>query len=684
MVDRVVEVRWRDLAGRDAFQRIRARDAFEVQVREQVVRRLAERDDAGPPEAVGQAQAGEAAAQRIADEGREARRGLAVVEDVLPPQLVEQRDQVGSREDRGLAGLVEAEAAGEDRETRLDRLVEQVRFRVPELEDALAAAELRVERQRFAEPQEVVRGVAEADEAAGEAGHAAVQVDHVAAPLLDLQREIDEALARVARDHGIGLGPLRLDRIEVAQLVQAQHADVPQAGVEHVPFVEQELPPDHLVARGRIALELDAPDEELLAFVHGQVEVDLRRGLVLAEFEAGFGHEIDVAEFPVELLEVLHALAQLLDVEDGAFLHREDRAQHLVGHAEEFHVREAQLAALVALPFLDQEVDVGVLLGLVEEHRPGDQEGAPARGVAHVEVMLEHVRLEVAPLLVGVPQALLVLLELADVEGAREQALEHQAVGNPERLGVLHGPPGALAAEHVEAFEADLAHLDLRAFVDVEDDLHRRGRNLADFRRDDGVLAAPLAQQFAEDEGGAVDRRRIVPGLDREPDIAFLEAFQDVRQGRGLVAFVPDRADHAPLGHHEAHDLADLAVLDLEPQVVEIAGVPEHHEIPAQRLRVVQVPALGEDPGGKAVARNPARAAEHDFLDEGLALPALLRRLLDLVERGGLVRRFERNLLERRNRLLRLREQIRPRLGRLLAGRRAGSRVLRERGGGES
>ena len=237
MVDRVVKVGWRDLAGDDALQRVRPGHAFVVEVGEEVRGGLAEGDHARAPEAVSQAETREAPAQGIAEERREACGGLPVVEDVVLSELVEERDQVRAREDRGLASLVEAEAAREDGEAGLDGLVEQIGLGVSELQDALATAELGVERQRLAEAEEVVGGVSETDEATREPRDAAVEVDHVAAPLLDFERQVDQALAGVARDHRVGLGPFGLDRIEVAQLVEPQHADVPEAGVEHVALV---------------------------------------------------------------------------------------------------------------------------------------------------------------------------------------------------------------------------------------------------------------------------------------------------------------------------------------------------------------------------------------------------------------------------------------------------------------
>ena len=342
----------------------------------------------------------------------------------------------------------------------------------------------------------------------------------------------------------------------------------------------------------------------------------------------------------------------------------------MVRNSEQFDVREAQLAALVARAFLDEQVDVGMLLGLVEKHRPRDQEGTAAGRVADIEVVLEDVGPEIAALLVSVAQALLVFLELANVEGAREQVLQHEAARDAQRLRVLHRAAGRLAAHHVQALERDVAYLDLRAFIDVEDDLDRGGRDLTDFGPNLGVLATAFAQQLAQHVDRAIDGRGVVARLDRQPDVPLLEALQDVRERGGLVALVPDRADNTALRYEEADDLAGLAIFDFQAQVVEVTGIPQHHEVPPKGLRIVQVPALREDARRQAVARNATGAAKRHFLDDVFAWTALLRLLLlDVLERRRCLRLLEGDVLERRDRLLGLREEERGRL-------RAGSRGL--------
>ena len=62
-----------------------------------------------------------------------------------------------------------------------------------------------------------------------------------------------------------------------SKLVEAQQAVLPELGVVDRAFVEQQLAANHAVAGDGIALELDARDVELLAFV----DVDVHRDRLL-------------------------------------------------------------------------------------------------------------------------------------------------------------------------------------------------------------------------------------------------------------------------------------------------------------------------------------------------------------------------------------------------------------------
>ncbi len=104
-----------------------------------------------------------------------------------------------------------------------------------------------------------------------------------------------------------------------------QQAQLPQIAVVNLAFFQRQFAADNLVARRRIALEFDAPDEELLAFV----EIDAQADDLL--FVVGFGvrdrREIDVAESGIRLAQVVESFADGFRVEHVAILDLEERAQ---------------------------------------------------------------------------------------------------------------------------------------------------------------------------------------------------------------------------------------------------------------------------------------------------------------------------------------------------------------------
>ena len=119
--------------------------------------------------------------------------------------------------------------------------------------------------------------------------------------------------------------------------------------------------------------------------------------------------------------------------------------------------------------------------------------------------LVEHPRREIALRLVGVADALLVFFELGRIVSRGEDILEQDGVRDAVVVGVLHGANHIALAEGLVAHDGDLADFDLRTFVDVEDDLERRGRDLMHFRLDGGELAAALGQVFLNHHGGALD-----------------------------------------------------------------------------------------------------------------------------------------------------------------------------------
>ena len=83
--------------------------------------------------------------------------------------------------------------------------------------------------------------------------------------------------------------------------------------------------------------------------------------------------------------------------------------------------------------------------------------------------------------------------------------------------------------------------------------------------------------------------------------------------GAGII----DGADDAPLGDDE-RTISRWARVQLQADIVEAAGVPQHHEVAAQRLFVVKIARLGKDERFQKVSWECVGAAEF----EGLNHPA--------------------------------------------------------------
>src|SRR5262249_8774745 len=120
-----------------------------------------------------------------------------------------------AEEKRFLFSLVEIVAAAENRKAGGDRTIEEVGLGEAEHEAALQVAELRGERERFAEAEEVVGLIGQADEGAGQSADAALQADRLFAFFLQLEIEIDGAFFCVALDLD---GFVFFDALEVVEL----------------------------------------------------------------------------------------------------------------------------------------------------------------------------------------------------------------------------------------------------------------------------------------------------------------------------------------------------------------------------------------------------------------------------------------------------------------------------------
>src|SRR6476620_4610512 len=158
MIDGVVAERGNHLAGLDTLQRVWTANSLEVDVLKILLRRCRQRCDVRRIVTIRQAKPRKTQLlHRIADVSREAVSVRYVVEKVVLPQLIEQRDQVAAREQRYFTALVVIEAAGVNRKPGLHRFIEQVWFGESERNVSDPVSHLGIEAQRFAQAQEVIR-----------------------------------------------------------------------------------------------------------------------------------------------------------------------------------------------------------------------------------------------------------------------------------------------------------------------------------------------------------------------------------------------------------------------------------------------------------------------------------------------------------------------------------------------
>ena len=441
------------------------------------------------------------------------------------------------------------------REAGGDGTIEEIGLGETELETALQVAELRGEGERFAETEEIVGLIGEADEAAGKTADAALQADGLLAFFFQLEVEIDGAFLGVALDLD---GLVFFDALEIVELVEAEDADFPGALVEELAFVEKQFAANHFVASGGVAAEVDAADVVLLFLVEAHGDVDAFGGVV--DIGLRFGSEIDETVLAVDLGVILHGLADLGGGEDVAFLEGEDVFEGVDFEREGFvgvGADDFQRAHLVAFAFFDGDGDVdGFAVGAAGE---GNAE-AVALGVEIFEDGLADDYLEVAVVLIQAANAdFEVFVELLGVVGLGEDGDVGEPEGDGIRAVVTHRANDFAAAERVIAGEADVADFYLRSFFDLEDENDGvAGGDAFVLWRDFGVLVAVLAEEIFEDDFGFLDARGIELAFHGEADFLFLEAVENVGFGNGVNAVVADAAD-------------DRALFDFEDDVL-VAG----------------------------------------------------------------------------------------------------------------
>ena len=215
--------------------------------------------------------------------------------------------------------------------------------------------------------------------------------------------------------------------------------------------------------------------------------------------------------------------------------------------------------------------------------------------VLNVHRFFQCLGVEIPRILIRLAHAILVFIQFGAVIRLGENVLKQDGVRNADAVRVLHGANHPAVVVRGVVLNFDMPHLHLRAFIHHEGNLQRRWRNLFDLRIDGGILTAALRQVLLEHHGRALDLVRIVLRFHAQADLAFLEAVQNFGDGDGFGAGVFNGTDHAPLDHYEANQKAGASRFGFQADIVETSGIPQGHEIPAQRFFVINIAGLGNN-----------------------------------------------------------------------------------------
>src|SRR6266436_5760324 len=488
IVDGVIGDRGSDGARNDSIQRAGTGDAAELHLGEQQLGSIVKCRNVGARQAVLQANARE---RKLPDgiTGEQRESGAVLV--VILNELRVDADGLAG-EERGLAGLVKLVTAGKNREPRGNGPVEEIGLGKSEKEAARKIAELGRKRQSLAKTKEVVGLIGEADEAASQAADAALQPDRLFSFFLELEVDVYRAFFAVALDLR---GLVGFDLVEVIELIEAQDAELPETFVEELAFIDHQLAANDFVARGSVAAKVDAPDEILLLLIKPQRQVDDFVGIV--DFGVRLGSEVDESVFAVNFAVGLQGLAHFFGREDVALLEGKSALQRVdlqrqglvrIG-ADDFESAHAE-----ALALFDGDGDVDGLAVAASEDQRNAQ--AIALGVNIIENGFANGHLEIP--IVAIQAANTDFQILAQFLAVVSLG-KHRDVPEVERNGVgpvvAHGADQLAVAESVVPLEFYLADLDLRAFLNLENENDGvAGSNALVLRGDFRELTAVLAQ----------------------------------------------------------------------------------------------------------------------------------------------------------------------------------------------
>ena len=180
----------------------------------------------------------------------------------------------------------------------------KVRLGEREDERTLPVAGRQIDRERFAAPEQVIGRVFETEERAADAGDAAVKGNLLAAALVHFDRHVNFAAFLVLPEVNV---LFFVNRIEEAELVEAQDREFQIALVVNVAFVQDDLAAQHIVAREGVALKLQPAQTELLALLNRDGVINdafFRVGRIVFECRFGVGHILDEAVVAISFLQV--------------------------------------------------------------------------------------------------------------------------------------------------------------------------------------------------------------------------------------------------------------------------------------------------------------------------------------------------------------------------------------------
>src|ERR1700683_2215230 len=584
-----------DLAGDDAIYSLRSGDAPEGDEIEQTFGRCAERDQSRLVQRIRHAETFEGTAQGITQRTGETHAGLRVVLQILQDSA--RQVQSLAAENGKPARLVIADLVAEHGETELQRAVKHVRLGEAKHRAPRQVSKVELDLQGLAASQEVVCGIVQSHEGAFETADAAIESNAFLAFFFDFQRQVHLTIFFVQLLVG-DVRIVRLELVEIGKLIQAQQAQFPQTRVVHAALFERQFAPDHFVARGGIADELNAAHVELLAFVN----VDFQRCEFLVVVKSGGGNArvVDVPILAVGFAQGFQSFGDFVAAENISVLEREQRTQRSrIGNR--LIVLEGDLAQTVLIPFFDGHRNINRLAGSRLQDRNVE---AFMSGVVDLRLGIADPGFEVAAVLILGPHPLGVFFKLGGVVGLGEDILQEDGMRNANGLQVLHRRPQNSRLDGLIAFELNFADLDLGPFLDHKCDTDRSGRNLAHFGADRSEEASMLREQILDRDFRLLDARGIVLAFDHQADFILLEAVQHITVGNRVEANVVDFADgwlFLPLDD-DSPSFGSLFAKELD--VFEVARIPQRIEIAFQRSGIVDVSRLGEDARPDGVGGN--------------------------------------------------------------------------------